>query len=148
MGFRQASYGVTVKLVELLAVPPAVVTLILPVTAPVGTVAVIFVSETTVNEVALTPPNVTFVAPLRLLPVMVTTVPTAPLVGLKVVIEGSTKNFRLLVRVLPGVVTVTKPVVAALGTVAVRYVSETTVKLAEVPLNETLLVPVNPWPKT
>jgi hypothetical protein len=34
-------YGVTVKVVELAAVPPGVVTWILPVLAPVGTVAVI-----------------------------------------------------------------------------------------------------------
>ena len=69
------------KLVLLVAVPPAVVTAIFPVTAPVGTVAVICVSEFTVKVVA-TPPNVTFVACVTLTPVMVTGVPTAPLVGL------------------------------------------------------------------
>jgi hypothetical protein len=53
-------HGVTVKVPELVAVPPGVVTAILPVLAPVGTVTVICESEFTVNVVALTPPNVTF----------------------------------------------------------------------------------------
>jgi hypothetical protein len=39
---------VTVKLVELVPVPPPVVTAIGPVVAPVGTVAVIFTDELTV----------------------------------------------------------------------------------------------------
>src|SRR5262245_16693258 len=86
---RTSRQGVTVKFVELEAVPPAVVTLITPVTAPVGTVAVIWVSETTVNE-ALMPPKVTFVPPLKLFPVIVTNVPTGPLVGEKLVMEGRT----------------------------------------------------------
>ena len=38
---------VNVKVPELVAVPPEVVTLILPVAAPEGTVAVIWVEETT-----------------------------------------------------------------------------------------------------
>jgi hypothetical protein len=38
--YRPRTYCVTVNSVALVAVPPAVVTLILPVTAPVGTVAV------------------------------------------------------------------------------------------------------------
>ena len=40
-----------------------------------------------------------------------------------------------------------KPEVAAAGTDAVRKVLETTLKLAVVPLNETLVVPVNPCPR-
>jgi hypothetical protein len=40
----------TVKLVELATLPPFVVTAILPVAAPAGTVAVISESETTVND--------------------------------------------------------------------------------------------------
>jgi|SRR5579872_854850 len=51
----------TVKFVVLDALPPGVVTTILPVTAPVGTVAVTCVSEFTVKVVAAMPPNVTFV---------------------------------------------------------------------------------------
>src|SRR5438874_589311 len=53
------AHGVTVKVVALVAAPPAVVIAILPVFAPVGTVAVTCVSELAVNVVAFTPPNVT-----------------------------------------------------------------------------------------
>lgn len=71
---------VTVKLWELQSVPPGVVTQIFPVFAPLGTVALIWVEETPV-KVADTPLNVTLVAPVRFVPVMVTDVPTGPLVG-------------------------------------------------------------------
>ena len=97
--------------------------------------------------VAFTPPNVTLVAPVKLVPVIVTGVPTDPLVGLKLRIAGVTRNILLLVSVPPGVVTVTEPVVALAGTNAVRYVSETTVKVAATPWNETLVAPVKPWPR-
>ena len=63
---------VTVKTPELTAVPPGVVMAILPVTAPLGTVAFTWVSLTTVTVVAFTPSKVTFVVRLRLTPVMVT----------------------------------------------------------------------------
>ncbi len=147
MELYEFDHYVTVKTPELTAVPPGVVMAILPVTAPLGTVAFTCVSLTTVTVVAFTPPKVTFVVCVRLTPVMVTTVPTGPLVGLKLVIWGVTRNFLLLVRVPLGVVTVTKPVVAPLGTVAVRKVLETTLKVAEIPLNETLVVPVKPCPR-
>jgi hypothetical protein len=77
-------------LVELVPVPAAVVTEIGPVTAPVGTVAVISVAETTWCVEAPTPPNLTEVAPLKLVPVIVTDVPTGPEVGVKLVITGET----------------------------------------------------------
>ncbi len=108
------------KFVVLVAVPPKVVVPIFPVFAPVGTVAFTCVSEPTVTTVAFTPPNVTFVVCLRLTPVMVTRVPAGPLVGLKLVICGITRNILLLFSVTPEVITVTEPVVAPLGTVAVR----------------------------
>ncbi len=76
-----AAVVVTVKLEELQPLPPGVVTQIFPVVAPVGTVAVIWVEETTLNAVAETPLNVTLVAPVKFVPVMVTDVPTGPLVG-------------------------------------------------------------------
>ena len=66
------------KLLELVAVPPGVVTVIVPVVAPVGTVAVMLVLELTVNE-ALVPLNFTAEAEVKFAPVMVTLVPTAPL---------------------------------------------------------------------
>jgi len=52
--------------------------------------------------------------------VIVTEVVTGPLLGLKLLICGVTRNALLLVRMPPGVVTVTEPVVAPLGMVAVR----------------------------
>ena len=82
---------VTVKVSELVAVPPGVVTVIFPVCAPLGTVAVICVYEFTV-KVALTPPNVTLVAPVKFSPVMTTLVPGVPLVGEKLEIVGVTRN--------------------------------------------------------
>jgi hypothetical protein len=59
-----------------------------------------------------------------------------------------TLKFLLLFSVPLGPVTVTRPVVAAVGTTAVIYVFDTTVNLAAaVPLNETAVVPVNPCPR-
>jgi hypothetical protein len=65
----------TVKFAALVAVPPRVVITIFPVTAPVGTIAVTWLSEFTV-KVAFTPPKVTFDVCFRLTPVMVTEAPT------------------------------------------------------------------------
>jgi hypothetical protein len=51
------------------------------------------------------------------------------------------RNFLLLFSVPPGVTTVTNPVVAPVGTVAFIQVSDITVKLAGVPLKQTVVVP-------
>ena len=110
----------TVNVVLLLALPPDVVTTMFPVMAPVGTVAVICDPELTVKLVAVMPPKVTFVAPVNPLPVIVTSVPTGPLVGVKLEITGITLKVCLLFRVPPGVTTVTLPVVPEVGTTAVR----------------------------
>ena len=128
------------KLVLLVAVPPGVVIVIGPVVAPEGTVAVTWLSEFTVKvaEVAL---NFTLVAPVKLVPVRVTTVPTGPLVGLKLVMTGVTLKVPKLVAVPPCVVITSFPVLAPLGTVAVTWVSELTVKVfAATPPKLTLLV--------
>src|SRR5213594_768399 len=111
---------VTVKLEALAAVPPGVVTLIVPVVAPVGTVAVICVAELTVN-VAVVPLNFTAVAPVKAVPVIVTLAPTTPVVGEKLVMAGGGITVKLLalVAVPPAVVTLMVPVAAPLGTVAV-----------------------------
>src|SRR3989441_3173369 len=74
--------GMTVKLPALLAVPPAVVTLIGPLVAPLGTVAAIDVAEFTV-KLALVPLKATTVAPVKFVPLIVTVAPTPPLVGEK-----------------------------------------------------------------
>ena len=78
-------------------------------------------AEVTEKLVALVPLNRTAVAPVKLVPVMVTVLPTGPLVGLKLVIVGPlavTVKALALVAVPPGVVTLSRPVVAPAGTVA------------------------------
>jgi hypothetical protein len=69
------------------AVPAGVVTATLPAVFPVGTVAVILVADTTVKA-AVTPLNVTAVAPVKFVPVRVITVPWFPLVGAKLANVG------------------------------------------------------------
>jgi hypothetical protein len=86
----------TVKLLALVAVPPGVVTLIGPVVAPVGTVACIAVAELT-TKLALTPLQVTAVAPVKFVPLIVTLVPTGPLVGVKLVIVGGLETVTVTV---------------------------------------------------
>jgi len=139
-----------VKLAELVPVPPAVVTLILPVTAPTGTVAVIWVAELTTKFVAATPPNFTEVAPVKPVPWIVTEVPTGPLVGVKDVIVGAVVTVKsdALVAVPPGVVTVILPVTAPLGTLAVTRVPApfTENVVAATPPNFTEVAPVKPVP--
>ena len=75
-------------------VPPAVVTVTSTVpVAPAGEVAVMDVAELTVNPVALVAPNLTAVAPVKLVPVMVTVVPPpdGPDVGeIEVTVGGPT----------------------------------------------------------
>ena len=74
VGVNEVMEGTTIttKLDELVPVPWGfVITWIAPVVAPVGTVAVICVSEFTVNVAAI-PAKVTAVAPVKPLPVMVT----------------------------------------------------------------------------
>jgi hypothetical protein len=134
----------TVKLFALVAVPAEVVTLSGPVVALVGTVAWIAVADVTV-KLAAAPLNVTDVAPVKFVPLIVTVAPTAPLVGLKLVIVGglaTTVNALALVAVPPGVVTLSGPVVAPAGTVAWIAVADVTVKLVVVPLNRTAVAPV------
>ena len=79
---------VTVNVPALVAVPPGVVTLHFPLVAPAGTLAVIFVAELIVND-AFVVPSLTAVAPLKFVPLMVTEVPTGPLVGEKLETVGA-----------------------------------------------------------
>src|SRR6266566_7952875 len=78
----------TVKLLALVARPPGAITVIGPVVAPLGTVAVICVSEFTVKD-AFVPLKATTEAEVNAVPVRTTLVPTVPLVGEKLVIEGA-----------------------------------------------------------
>ena len=64
---------------------------------------------------ALVPLNVTPVAPVKFVPLIVTLAPAAPLVGVKLVIVGAlavTVKLLALAAVPPGVVALTGPVVA------------------------------------
>ena len=106
-----------------------------------------FVSEFTVNVVAAMPPKVTFVVCLRPDPVITTEVPGAPLVGLKPLITGVTRNVPALVAIPPGVVIPILPVFAPFGTVAITFVAKLIVNVVAVmPPNVTLLVCVSPVP--
>jgi hypothetical protein len=67
--------------------PPSVVTCTLPV-VPLPSMAVILVALFTVNEAAGVPPKLTALAPVKLVPVMVTLVPAQPLAGVNAVMVG------------------------------------------------------------
>jgi hypothetical protein len=94
-------------------------------------------------KVAATPPNVTLVAPVKLLPRIVTDVPTGPITGENAV---TTKSVGLIA--LPSdAVSAILPVAAASGTVAVIRVALLIVKKAAlVPLNVTAVTPVRSLP--
>src|SRR4051812_20196932 len=110
--------AVIVKELALVAVPAAVVTATSPDVAPVGAVAWMVVGDDTVKAVAVTPLNFTDVVPVKFAPLIVTTVPTGPAAGAKLVIRGATTKLAALVAVPPGVVTLSGPLVAPAGTVA------------------------------
>ena len=108
----------------------------------------IVVAFVTLNVVAFTPSNVTAVAPVKFVPVIVTLVPpaTGPEDGLTLVTVGAATYVNPLAfePVPPAVVTatVTAPAVLA-GVVAVIWVALLTVKLvAFVPPNLTAVAPV------
>jgi hypothetical protein len=73
----------------LLLAPTDVVTKTPTVPLPAGATAVICVAEATLKLVAATLPNVTAVAPVKFVPVMVTVVPLDPYEGLRLVIVGA-----------------------------------------------------------
>ena len=82
---------------ELVAlVPPAVVTVTSTVPTPVGEVAVIWVALSTVKDPAALLPNLTAVAPEKLVPVMVTLLPpdVGPVFGLMLVTVGAAAGAR------------------------------------------------------
>jgi hypothetical protein len=112
-----------------------------PVVAPAGTVVVTVPGLLTVN-VAAVPPNLTAVAPVNVVPVIVTPVPNGPLAGVKEVMAGVTvKRVVVTKGPLPGVVTVMGPVVAPAGTVVVIVPGGPSVNVAATPLNETAVAP-------
>ena len=80
---------ITVKAVALVAVPPGVVTAMVPDVALAGTVKVMEVALTTVKPVTVTPFSVSAVAPVKSVPVSVTTVPGRALAGVKLAMVGA-----------------------------------------------------------
>jgi hypothetical protein len=90
VGFRVEMLGETVKATPLLAIPP-IVTSTFPVVAPLGTGATMLVALQLVG-VAVVPLNVTVLVPwlpTKFTPVIVTDAPTAPELGLKLVMAGA-----------------------------------------------------------
>jgi len=83
-------------------VPPAVVTVTSTVPIPAGEVAVIWVALLTAKEAAALLPNLTAVAPEKLVPVMVTLVPpgVGPVFGLTLVTVGAATIGELIRRIV------------------------------------------------
>ena len=134
--------GSTLKLPELVKLPPGVVTWIVPLVAPAGTVKVSFVADAAKGQ--LVPLSCTWVVSARFVPVSVTVAWVPPVSGVNVVMVGGATNVNvpLLVPVPIGVVTATVPVEPD-PTTAVTWLSESTVKLAAaVPPNVTAVAPV------
>ena len=140
--------GGTVNELLLVAVPPGVVTAIVPDVAPAGTVAAIDVSLFTVYVDAARPWNRTALAPVKCVPLMATEVPGGPLAGVNDVIVGTkrTVKFVLLVAVPPAVVTAIGPVVAPAGTDVEICVLLSIPTVAAVPLNVTPVAPAKLLP--
>lgn len=145
-----AGNGVTVKLDVDVVLPALFVMVIGPLCAVHGTTAVTCVSETMSHAAAAVPLNDTAVAPVKLVPVIVTVVPAGPLLGEKELIVGGTSTPKIPADVpLPAAfVTIIGPLVAPFGTTAVNCVSETTLNAAAVPLKVTLVVSVKLVPVT
>jgi hypothetical protein len=102
-------------------------------------------------KVALAPLKATAEAPPRLVPLIVTLVPTGPVAGDKLAMVGglggvTTVKDPELVAEPPGVVTLTGPLDAPDGTAAWIELSEATVKLEASPLKVTADAPLKPDP--
>ena len=105
------------------------VTVIAPVVADDGTVAVIWLGEFT-TKLAFDPLKTTEVVPVKFVPVIVTLVPDGPLVGENELIVGEpagvTMKSSALVALPVAVSTDIRPVDAPRGTTAVIRVGEST----------------------
>ena len=113
--------GVTTKSITLAPVPSASVTDTGPVVAPTGTIAVICVSASTVNDGAAVPLKATPVAPLESanpVPVIVTDVPATPVTGRNTTTTGAAARAR---GVTANSTTVNASASAAPNVVALRH---------------------------
>src|SRR5262252_4410121 len=133
----------TVNVTPLLCTPPTVTTT-LPVVAPPGTGTTTLVADQLVG-VAVVPLNMTVLEPWvapKFVPVIVTDVATAPLVGDKLVMLGAAMTEKLTpLLARPPTVTTTLPVVAPDGTGTRMLVADQPVGVAVGPLNLTVLAP-------
>jgi hypothetical protein len=141
--FVIAGGDISVKTIALLTAPATLATT-LPVTAPLGTGATMFVLLQ-LDGVAGLPLNITELVPCvapKLVPVIVTEVPTVPELGERFVMAGgdiTVKTTGLLAK--PATLTTTLPVAAPLGTGTTMFVLLQLVGEAGVPLNVTVLEP-------
>jgi hypothetical protein len=112
-----------------------------------ATLAMILVDDITLKDAAAVPPKLTDVAPVKLVPVMVTTVSFPPEVGVKEVMVGGRINVNPDREPVPyWVATLMLPDVP-FATVAIILVADTTLKdVASVPPNLTPVVPVKLFP--
>src|SRR5260221_5039770 len=135
--------AVTVKATPLLATPETVTTMI-PVVAPFGTGATIFVDVQLVGGAGV-PLNVTVLVPWvdpKFVPVIVKAVPIEPDVGERLVMLGAVTTVKITpLLATPETVTTTFPVVAPDGTHATMLVALQLVAVAAMPPNLTVLGP-------
>jgi len=133
----------TVKVTPLLATPPTVTTTF-PVVAPEGTGTTMLVLPQVVGD-AVVLLNVTVLVPCvepKFAPLMVTEVPTGPVVGLKLLMIGAELTVKVTpLLATPPTVTTTFPVVAPEGTGTTMLVLLQLVGDAVTLLNVTVLVP-------
>ncbi len=142
-GLKLAIEGVgeTLKLDPVVIVIPFTVTDMAPEVAPAGTLVAILDVVDVLTE-ANVPLNETEGVVSKRVPVIVTAVPTAPLVGLKPVTVGENNTVKLvaLEMVTPLTVIEILPVVAPAGTLAVMLLSVDAVTVAGILLNFTTLL--------
>jgi len=126
VGVNEVMVGSDIANPANVAVPLGVVTETAPLVPVAATTAVMVVALATLNEAAAVPPKLTAVAPVKLVPVMVTVAPTAAGLVNAVIVGAVLIMLAVKVKVPPGVVTATLPGVP-LGTTAVIVVALTTV---------------------
>src|SRR5439155_23949806 len=139
--------GPTRNSVSAVAVPPGLVTVSGPVVAPDGTSASIVESVVTLNDVA-TPPNLTAVLPVKLIPAIEIFVPATACLGRKYRMAGAPVNGPALAAEPNGVATRIGPLRPPAGIVAVMVESELAVNAASIVLNWTENAGESPEPRT
>src|SRR4051812_7930365 len=147
-GSKLLIVGVTVNGADEGEPEPKVTTVIGPVVALSGTVAVICVPVPSRPKTVLTPLNCTSRTAPKLWPVTGTVDPAGPLAGrIESILALTVKSLAELTTPWSAKI-VTGPVPAASGTTASTRVEETGVNVASTPANATSLTPVRPEPRS